>query len=342
MLLRIPVGILSDRFHKRKLFIIFGFMFSTLAGFGILVTQELTWILILRALAGAAAATWVDFTILFASYYLKEEATKAIGTLTVYNSLGQMAGILSGGWFADQYGWESSFLFGGIVGLIGLVGSFFIVEKFEDNKQKITMQGIVGVANDRTLLTVSFLAILFQVLTYATVFGFTPVFAQSIGATKWDMGVLTFCSLIPMAVASWVGGRYLSPKMGERSVIILGFLLTGVFTVLIPMSDNIGFLIFTQTLAGFGRGFIAPILMALSIKHMESGRRATAMGFYQSIYGLGMFGGPLFMGVIGDWLTLGQGFMMVGLLGCVAALLSHRMIKSYPAKVIPSKAEKVM
>lgn len=329
MLLRIPVGILSDRFHKRKLFIIFGLFFSILAGVGIFITHELSWILVLRAIAGAAAATWVDFTILFASYYRREETTKAMGTITFYNTLGQMAGILSGGWFAETFGWESSFYLGAFVGIIGLIGAFFIVEKFEENRKKITIHGIISVASDRVLLTVSFLAILFQMITFATVFGFTPVFAQSIGATKLDMGLLTFCSIFPAAVAAWVGGRQLSQRIGEKYVIMLGFLLSGIFTVLIPLSGNIGMLIFTQTLAGFGRGLVSPLLMALSIKHMDNGKRATAMGFYQSIYGLGMFAGPLLMGIIGDWLTLKQGFILVGLLGCVTALLVQWMMKSF-------------
>lgn len=327
MLLRIPLGIISDRLHKRKLFILFGFGFSILAGVGILITHELTWFLVLRSFAGAAAASWVDFTILFASYYRKEETTKAIGTITFYNALGQMGGILSGGWFADAFGWDSSFLFGAFVGIVGLIGAFFVVEKFDENKQKITMKGVIEVASDKVLITVSFLAILFQMLTYATVFGFTPVFALTLEATKLDMGILTFCSIFPTAVAAWVGGRHLSQKIGERQVIILGFLLSGIFTILIPFSGTTWILIATQALAGLGRGFVTPILMALSIKHMESGKRATAMGFYQAIYGLGMFGGPLFMGIIGDLLSLKQGFIIVGILGCLTAVLSQWMIK---------------
>ncbi|WP_248926282.1 MFS transporter [Paenibacillus hamazuiensis] len=331
MLLRIPVGIVSDRFHKRRLFISFGLLFSVLAGAGILISQEVTWILLLRALAGAAAATWVDFTILFASYYKQEETTKAMGTISFYNSLGQMTGILSGGWFADHFSWEASFLIGAVVGTIGFAASFFLVEKFDDNAQKITYSGVVEVAKDRTLLTVSFLSILFQVLTFATVFGFTPVFAQSLGATKLDMGLLTFFSTFPTALASWIGGSYLSRKIGEKNVVIAGFVLSGVFTVLIPVLPSFGMLLFTQALAGLGRGFASPVLMSLSIKHMESGKRATAMGFYQAIYGLGMFLGPLFMGAAGDWLTLGQGFMIVGALGCVTAWLAHLMLRIVPA-----------
>ncbi|MCZ8512266.1 MFS transporter [Paenibacillus filicis] len=327
MLLRIPVGILSDRFHKRKLFIVFGLVFSILAGAGIWVSHEVTWILILRALAGAAAATWVDFTILFASYYTKEETTKAIGTLSVYNSLGQMLGILCGGWFADILGWESAFSIGAWVGLLGLAGAFFLVEKFDDGAQKITGRGILQVAGDRMLLTVSFLAILFQLLTFATVFGFTPVYAATHGASKLDMGLLTFFSTFPMALAAWIGGRHLSQRIGEKNVIVIGFALSGVFTLVIPFTTHLWVLMLTQAIAGFGRGFATPVLMALSIKHMDNDKRATAMGFYQAIYGLGMFLGPLVMGAAGDGFSLQQGFILVGLLGCVTALLAQWMLR---------------
>ncbi|MDQ1912050.1 MFS transporter [Paenibacillus sp. GD4] len=327
MLLRIPVGVISDRFHKRKIFIIFGMLFSVLAGLGILVTQEVTWILILRALAGAAAATWVDFTILFASYFKKQETTKAMGTLSFYNSLGQMLGILLGGWFADRYGWESSFLIGAAVGMAGFIGALFLIEKVDRQAQKITFEGVLEVAKDRTLLTVSFLSILFQVLTFATVFGFTPVYAMSLGATKLDMGLLTFFSTFPTALAAWFGGRHLAGRLGETGTIVLGFIMSGLFTVMIPFTSSLELLMATQALAGFGRGFTSPVLMSLSIKHMDTGKRATAMGFYQAIYGLGMFGGPLIMGLAGDWLSLEAGFLMVGILGCVTSLLAYSMLK---------------
>ncbi|MBE1442600.1 MFS transporter [Paenibacillus sp. OAS669] len=326
MLLRIPVGVLSDRYHKRKLFILFGLLFSVLAGLGILITQEITWILILRALAGAAAATWVDFTILFVSYFKKEDTTRALGTLSFYNSTGQMLGILLGGWFADRFGWESSFIIGAAVGMIGLVGAWFLVEKVDKHAQKITFEGVLDVAKDRTLLTVSFLSILFQVLTFATVFGFTPVFAQSLGATKLDMGLLTFFSTFPTALAAWIGGRHLAQKLGERNTIIVGFIISGVFTVAIPFTPSLWVLMLTQALAGFGRGFTSPVLMSLSIKHMDTGKRATAMGFYQAIYGLGMFGGPIIMGIAGDWFSLENGFLMVGALGCVTSILAYLML----------------
>ncbi|MCM3568102.1 MFS transporter [Neobacillus mesonae] len=111
----------------------------------------------------------------------------------------------------------------------------FIVENKKESNQKITMKGVIEVVGDKTLLIVSFLAILFQLLVFATVFGFTPVYAQSLGASKFDMGLLTFFSTVPMEIAAWIGGGFLSKRFGEKKVIIAGFIIIGIFTIVIPI-----------------------------------------------------------------------------------------------------------
>ena len=327
MLLRIPTGILSDRLHKRRLFINFGLVFSILSAFGLWISKDLTTILIFRALAGAAAATWVDFTVLYASYYPHNRSTEAIGTLSFYNSMGQMLAMLIGGYAAEKAGYVSTFGIGWVVGIIALILSFFIVENNMENPGKISIKQVLRVAGDKTLLAVSLLAILSQTLTFATVFGFTPLFAQEMGATKFEMSLLTVFSSLPGAFASIIGGKHLSARYGEKRVVIWGFILSGAFTVVIPFCPSLGMLMLTQVFAGIGRGLSFPALMSLSIKHMETEKRATAMGFFQAIYGLGMFSGPVIMGLIGDYMSLSQGFIVLGVVGCITAFLSYLFIK---------------
>ncbi|GGA16647.1 MFS transporter [Paenibacillus marchantiophytorum] len=328
MLLRIPVGIMSDRFHKRKLFITFGLFFTAIAGLGLWFTHDFTWILILRALAGAAAATWVDFTVLFTSYYKHEDSTKAIGTISFFNSLGQVLGILSAGWAADSLGWEAAFMLGAGLGVIGLIGSFFLVEKVEPDAPKITLRGIGEVATDRTLLFVSLLAILSQVLIFATVFGFTPVYATELGADKFSLSLLSLFANVPVALASLFVGRRWAARYGEKRMVVWGFLLMGIFTFSVPFTHHLWVLMITQAFAGFGRGLSFTLLMGMSIKYMAADKRATAMGFFQAIYGLGMFIGPVLMGVIGDWFSLSQGFIVLGILGVLSAVLSQWFVRN--------------
>jgi MFS family permease len=232
------------------------------------------------------------------------------------------------GFIADEMGWSAAFILGAVIGLVGLVGSLFLVEHIEEGAPKITLSGVAGVASDRILLLVSLLAILSQVLTFATVFGFTPVYATELGAGKWEMSLLTCISSLPVAVASLYGGRKWAARYGEKRVAVWGFILTGVFTLTIPFTDQLWILMLTQAVAGFGRGLSFTVLMSLSIKHMSRDTRATAMGFFQAIYGLGMFIGPVFMGILGDWLSLSQGFLVLGIIGCITAGLSQWLLQA--------------
>ncbi|MNY37108.1 Major Facilitator Superfamily protein [compost metagenome] len=63
------------------------------------------------------------------------------------------------------------------------------------------------------------------------------------------------------------------------------------------------------------------------------------MGFFQAIYGLGMFVGPVLMGIIGDYFSLNQGFIVLGILGAGSALLSYLFVQS-SAKKQPVAANK--
>lgn len=329
MLLRIPLGIASDRFHKRKLFISLGLVFAISSSLGLLIFKNLSLILIFRGLAGAAAATWVDFTILFSSYYKHEEATKAIGTMNFLNTVGTIIAMLIGSYAADAFGWKAPFALGFIIGISGLLLSFFVVEKFEEKSESLTLRGILGVVTDKTLMSVSFLAILSQILSFATVFGFTPLFAdQCLHASKGQIGMLSVFSSLPNAVAALIAGTIFSVKFGEKKTLIFGFALTGIFSVTIPFTHSFIMLLITQAIAGFGRGLSFPLLMGLSIKNMPTEKRATSMGFFQAIYGIGMFIGPVIMGVFIDVSSLSMSFIYMGIIGILSALIAALIIRT--------------
>jgi len=333
MILRIPLGILSDRMHKKKIFITMGLFFAALSSIGLLLSSNLSFILMFRALTGVAAATWVDFTILFSSYYKKEETTKAMGTISFFNSLGQMTAMYMGGMLADKAGYTSTFALGTAVGVVGIVLSFFLIENHEESAQKITLRGLTEVITNKNLIYISLIAVLSQLLTFATTYGFTPVFADmQFHISKYEMGILTLFSSLPTAVASILGGRYYSRKYGEKKTIIGGFILVGIFTAIVPFIKFFWLLLLTQAFVGFGRGLSFTMLLGLSIKDMPLSKRSTAMGFFQSIYGLGMFLGPFVMGLIGDLISLNQGFVFLGIIGLLTGLLSYIFIQSKQSK----------
>ena len=232
-----------------------------------------------------------------------------------------------GGFAADYLGWTAPFVIGGLVGMVGLVLSAGIRENREAQSQPIEVKELLQVGSDRILLSAAFLAILVQVLNFSTLHGFTPVYAMGIGASKSQLSILSLVQLLPAAITSLKSGDW-AQRFGTQRVVAAGFVLVSVFTLMIPFCQTVTGLFVTQALAGFGRGVIFPLLMGLSIRYIDNSKRATAMGFFQSIYSLGMFGGPVLVGAIGDSLGLTGGFVTVGIIGLVAAGLTLYLLRA--------------
>lgn len=326
LLLRIPLGMLSDRLKKRKLFIRIGVALAFLSAVGMGFGNSPWLVFAFRSMAGAAAATWVTFTILFSSYFPENQTAKAMGVATFLSHVAQMTATTLGGFIVDRYGWQSPFVLGGVVGLAGLLLSGRITESKNVPGQPMKAKELLSVAADRLLLVASFLAIIVQCVTFSTVYGFTPNHAANIGAAASELGILSLVSTLPAAYGALKSGTW-AERMGDRLLLVLAFLVCAVFTIVIPFTTSIGSLYFTQAIAGLGRGVILPVLMALSIRNIGAEKRATAMGFFQSIYALGMFAGPVLVGFIGDSVGLAAGFVAVGILSGLAAILSHVLLR---------------
>ncbi len=319
MLLRIPLGILSDTINRRKPFVVAGLVIAVISAVGMRFLPSPGWLLALRALTGAAAATWVTYAVLFSSYFPGEDAPRAIGYISAFNAVGQMAAMMLGGIAAHNFGREAPFVVAGAGGIAGLVLSLGVVEKRVE-REPVPMSEFTAVGGDKGLLFVSSLAVLLQLITFATVYGFTPIAAEGIGAGDFELGLLTTLSTLPRIVAAALSGAVFARLWGERKTISWGFVVLALSCMVIPLIRALPLLYVTQIAGGFASGLVFPLLMGLSIKTVVDGKRATAMGFFQAIYGVGMFAGPVFVGYVSDALSLTWGFWMVGLVGIAGAL----------------------
>ena len=326
MIIRIPLGICSDTFNKRKIFIVFGFIVSIISSIVVWIFPSPTTLLIARALSGVAAATWVAFTVLFSSYFKEKEAPKAIGYINSSNGFGQMVAIFSGGMVAQVLGTRHAFLLAAIGGMVGLAVSLWIKDNKTIDRQPLKIADIWEIALEKQLLLVSVLAIFSQFVTFATVFGFTPVVANMLGANEFEQGLISTFSIVPGIVSAAMSGTYFANTFGKRNTLVIGFIVTALTCIYIPLVSSLYMLYIVQFIGGFARGMVFSLLMGMSIETVNMHKRATAMGFFQAIYGLGMFVGPSLVGVLSDvvslhwgfWLTALVGFMGSGLSFCVA------------------------
>lgn len=321
MLVRIPLGIVLDKLNRRKIFIILGIIFSLISSLGLWLFNSAWSMLIYRSMAGMAAASWVAFSILFSSYYKSDEATKAVGYILAANNSGQVLAMLAGSAFAGWFGEKSSFLLAAVAAVIGLIIGAFIVENRNIHNKPMETRQLFAVAKSKSLIIMSVLGILSQFITYVTVYGFTPIIAESLGANSNQLGLLTALSVLPSIPAVALSGSLFGRKYGEKKTLVYGFVVTALACMAIPFVKSFTMLVVTQSIGGFGRGIAAPLLMGLCIKNVEESKRGSAMGFYQAIYGLGMFSGPVIVGIISDMASLNIGFFITAFIGFIAAVI---------------------
>jgi MFS family permease len=322
-LLRIPLGIWSDKTGKRKMFIIVGFVLSIISALGLAFSKRPVGLLIFRGMSGISATTWVAFTILFSSYFDPSKVIASLSLLNFYSQMGQLVGNLLSGFITQKFGWRYPFYSAAIIASLGLIFSLFIYEKGIPNSKDVSFKELLLTGKEPLLFMSSILAILLQYFTFVVSYGFLSLYATKIGIPKGELGILTFISSVPAALASLLNSRSFMTKFNQKYLLISGFILASISSIFIPFTKSFFTLSLLQCLGGIGRGINYPILMGLSILNIPEEKRATAMGFFQALYGIGMFGGPFIGGYIGSIWGLNGIFISTGIITAISAVLAN-------------------
>lgn len=316
--LRIPLGILSDKLMKRKVFVIFGVICTIISAAIIYIFPNPYTLLIGRFVAGVASATWVNFTILFLSYFDSKESNKSIGIATANSRIGQLIGMFAGGFIAVKLGIREIFLVSILLGFIALMLGIFVKEDKIETKAKRENPGLATVIRNRRVLSISSLGCISQLIAYSTTFGFTPLIANNLGANVLQLSYLSTVYTIPQIIFSVLSGTIIVRKLGERKTLFIGFVLLMFLCIITPFAPNLTVLYIIQFFNGIGGSITFPLLMAMVVKGVESNLLTTTMGFFQAVYGVGMIVGPVILGAIADTAGLTEGFMVVGLLSLLS------------------------
>jgi len=321
LFLRIPLGLASDRLGRRKPFVLAGFLTVALSCLGLALAPTPELLVLFRALAGLAACTWVTSSVLFASYFPPQQVVQATSLVNFFSSGGRVLATTGGGMLAQRFGWVSTFWAGAVLALLGLVAMARAEEDADPVRRPLAWHDVARIGRVPLLVMTSLLATLAQYSSFATTYGFIPVYAAGLGASRADLGWLTAAVQIPYTLVALAGG-HLSERIGERVAVVGAALIMAATTLVTPLISGLGFLALTRVGYGVGQGLIYPTLMGLSIRAVPQSERASAMGIFQAVYALGMFGGPAISGLIADHLGLGTMFLVTGGLSLGMALLA--------------------
>lgn len=156
-----------------------------------------------------------------------------------------------------------------------------------------------------------------------------PHMAGSFSATRDEsMWILTSYLIAAGIVIPAVD--FFSKLCGRKNFFIISIMMFTLASMLCGMAKNIEFMIFARILQGFGGGGILPISQAIMIESFPKELRARAM----AVFGMGIIIAPILGPVMGGWITDNWTWPWIFYinvpLGCLAALLSKKLIEDPP------------
>jgi predicted MFS family arabinose efflux permease len=326
-LFRFPIGIWSDNTGRRKPFALSGFLFTIASCIGMALAPNPWILMIFRGLSGVSASMWVAFTVMYSSYFEDSQSTKAMSHINFCTGFAQMLSTYSGGNIAENYKWTTTFYFGAGLAIIGLLLMLPVSERKLATRAKFSLKRLAHVASRKRLIVVSIITSLSNFSVFVTTYGFLSIYAfDKVGMTESQLGILMFVIHFMQTISTYLAGTYVAPKFGYKATVSFSFITIAIVTAFTTHIQSAFILILLYGIGTLGRGLAGPILMGLAIQGVPREEKATAMGFYQAVYAIGMFGGPAIGGFIGDIFGLSGVFYCAGFIFLISFIVSAIML----------------
>lgn len=302
---RIPLGILTDKTSGYLFVVRMGTIFTTVSSFGLIFAVQEWAIILCRVLAGAAASTWLAFTILFSSYYEESEGTSAMVNANKFNNAGKLTGFILGTGAAAIGGYRLPLVMSFLTG----VAAIFFAFRLKDvpiKREPVKYKELFRTFKDITVIMPALFAVLLQFVLHGTAFSFTSNAAAELGASRVQIGMVTTMFTLIQILSAGTVSRNIIKKLDTVRAAAAGFVCLGVSCAMIALTKSVWVVLAAQAVGGVGNLITGSVLMALAIKYVPTENRSTAMGLFQAIYGIGMMLGPV---VVGNTVEMG-GYML--------------------------------
>ena len=213
---------------------------SLVSLFGLFESQTAPWVIFFFILYLLTNYLIVFSRDIFAESYTRDETTgKTRGILLTAINLGWVFAPLSSGLVIKYFGYSQMYLLAAAFLFIAFIFILGPIRKLKDlSYRRIplteTIKKMIVNKDIRKIYLANFMLQFF----YAWMVIYMPIYLNQYLGFSWDkIGVIFMIMLLPFVLIEYPLGR-LSDKIGERKLLIGGFLVTGIATVLISFIGN--------------------------------------------------------------------------------------------------------
>jgi len=156
-----------------------------------------------------------------------------------------------------------------------------------DNLEKISKQNLYILAVVGGVISLAF-GLFLPIL---------PLYAQHLGATGLDVGILTSAFMLTRALVGPYAGK-LSDTFGRKRIILFGTFLYGALSLLYVVPDTWYGLALIRAVQGIASGAVWPVSEALIIDSTKPEKRSRAISIFIISSNIGWVGGPVLGGIL--------------------------------------------
>jgi MFS family permease len=334
-------GLLVDRI-RRKTAILGGLCAWSLICMATALSRTLGSLVFFRAAEGLGETFYFPASVsMLSDYHGPRTRSRALGIhqTSVY------AGTIGGGFFAaliaQQYGWRSSFVvFGGLGMLLGLLLTRFLVEPRRGAADKAVVT--TGGARPHRISLLEFLRILRETPSAMLLMGafvcanFVAIVLLSwmpqflfdkfnVGLAVAGLAATIFVQLASMAgapIGGWLADAARNRFPGGRMLVqAVGVFGGAPFVLLCGMTRSVGWMVVALIAWGLFKGLYDANIFASIFDVMPPEARGTAAGFMNMVGWLGGGSAPVVIGYIADHRSLSLAISMTAAMYVLAGVL---------------------
>lgn len=318
---RLFVGIFSDKIGYYKPMIIVGCASAAVASLIRLYLPTGMGFLIANIISGFSSSMWMCFILFHTKTLTKENLQKGMGYVLAACNGGILLGFFASATLYEHFGMFLMCLLSVSGGTISTIISLSLKEPPNNNINPPKVSELLHVAYNKRLWFFSVIGMIQQGILMGTAMSFSNEVAHSLGASAWQIGIMTMTMTASYTASNLLSSTHTAIKIGPGILMTLSQICMALYCVLMVTVDSVYALIPIQILLGTTGGFVFSWCSAEALSQIESYRRSTALGIFQSMFAIGMTAVPIVAGYLfAQTSSLNSAFFFQALLAIAGAL----------------------
>ncbi|MHA1480570.1 MAG: MFS transporter [Candidatus Thorarchaeota archaeon] len=330
LIIGITTGLLSDRWGKRRVFVLVGATGSMLFYWLMITTLSFPMLLLYRFLQGSfTVMVWQTFMTLAIDFSDRHNRGKTMGIFGAFLALSFALGPAVGGIIAsiDVFlPYYAAVVLNAVVLVIALIA----LRDPPMAETRPTLGQSFMIAREKPELLVPGLFNLIDRLHIGFILTALPFFLSVIlGLDESLRGMSLAIFAMPYIILQYPMGK-LSDKYGRLPQLVIGSIGFGIVISMIGIVGMAGFdiLLIMLVILGIFAGITSPPSMALVGDIVGKEDSAMGMGFFNFLGNLGITIGPIIFGVLMPIIGLNNAFVVVGLLELITLAVNVILVKT--------------